>query len=122
MAVFTEGILVEPPEPINMDLEAHSVPAFFSALDGVYRGVHFNSDAEGLVVNSENSVPRRPRPPVLRMRSPGSHRPRPVLPVHHPPDPQLSPYSPRSSRHGYTAAFSSEPWGKLATPKSWQVG
>ncbi len=50
MAVFTEGILGEPPEPINMDLEAHSVPAFFSALDGVFRGVHYNSDAEGLVL------------------------------------------------------------------------
>ena len=33
-----------------MDLEAHSVPGFFSALGGVFRGVHFNSDAEGLVV------------------------------------------------------------------------
>lgn len=50
MAVFTEGILGQPPEPINMDLEAHSVPKFFSALDGVFRGVHYNSDAEGLVV------------------------------------------------------------------------
>jgi len=40
MAVFTEGILGEAPEPISMDLEAHSVPAFFSALDGVFRGVH----------------------------------------------------------------------------------
>lgn len=35
---------------LNMDLEAHSVPGFFSALDGVFRGVHYNSDAEGLVV------------------------------------------------------------------------
>src|SRR5437667_11733579 len=50
MVVFTEGILGEPPEPINMDLEAHSVPGFFSALDGVFRGVHYNSDAEGLVL------------------------------------------------------------------------
>jgi hypothetical protein len=50
MAVFTEGILGEPPEPIAMDLEAHSVPGFFSALDGVFRDVHYNSDAEGLVV------------------------------------------------------------------------
>src|SRR5947209_19557544 len=50
LAVFTEGILGAPPEPINMDLEAHSVPGFFSALDGVFRGVHFNSDAEGLIV------------------------------------------------------------------------
>src|SRR5438128_8941863 len=50
LAVFTEGILGTPPEPINMDLEAHSVPAFFSALEGVFRGVHYNSDAEGLIV------------------------------------------------------------------------
>jgi hypothetical protein len=57
MAVFTEGILGEPPEPINMDLEAHGVPGFFAALDGVFRGVHYNSDAEGLVVviDSDNS-------------------------------------------------------------------
>jgi hypothetical protein len=50
MAVFTEGILGEPPEPICMDLEAHSVPGFFAALDGVFRGVHYNSDAEALVI------------------------------------------------------------------------
>jgi hypothetical protein len=50
MRVFTEGILGDPPEPINMDLEGHSVPAFFSALDGVFRGVYYNSDAEGLVI------------------------------------------------------------------------
>jgi hypothetical protein len=50
MAVFTLGLLGEPPEPINMDLDAHSVPAFFSALDGVFRGIHYNSDAEGLVI------------------------------------------------------------------------
>jgi hypothetical protein len=58
MAVFTEGILSQPPEPINMDLEAHSVPGFFRSLDGVYRGVHYNSDAEGLivVVDSDDAV------------------------------------------------------------------
>jgi hypothetical protein len=50
MAVFAEGILGKPPEPINMDLEARSVPGFFGALDGVFRGAHYNSDAEGLVV------------------------------------------------------------------------
>src|SRR5216684_346979 len=50
MAIFTEGILGEQPEPINMDLEAHSVPGFFSALDGVFREVHYNSDAEGLIL------------------------------------------------------------------------
>src|SRR5438445_8788821 len=50
MAIFTEGIRGKPQEPINMDLEAHSVPGFCSALDGVFRGVHYNSDAAGLVV------------------------------------------------------------------------
>jgi hypothetical protein len=50
MAVFTEGLLGRPPESIIMDLEAHSVPGFFNALDGVFRGVHYHSDAEGLIV------------------------------------------------------------------------
>jgi hypothetical protein len=50
MAVFAEGVLGKPPEPINMDLEARSVPGFFGALDGVVRGAHYNSDAEGLIV------------------------------------------------------------------------
>src|SRR5690242_14724227 len=50
LEVFTAGLLGEPPEPINLDLEAHSVPGFFSALDGVFRGVHYNSDADGLIV------------------------------------------------------------------------
>lgn len=50
LEIFVQGILAEPPEPINMDLEAHSVPGFFSALAGVFRGVHYNSDAEGLVI------------------------------------------------------------------------
>ena len=51
LAVFTEGILGEPPEPIlNMDLQAHGATSVLSALDGVVRGVHYNSDAEGLVV------------------------------------------------------------------------
>ena len=57
MTIFAEGILGYRPEPINMDLEAHSVPSFFSALDGVFRGVHYNSDADGLVivVDSDNT-------------------------------------------------------------------
>ncbi len=50
LAVFTEGILGQAPEPINMDLEGHGVPGVLSALDGVLRGLHYNSDAEGLVV------------------------------------------------------------------------
>jgi hypothetical protein len=50
LAVFTEGILGAPPEPINMDLEAHGVTGVLKALAGVFRGVHYNSDAEGLVV------------------------------------------------------------------------
>lgn len=62
LAAFTEGILGVPPEPISMDLEAHSVPGFFSALAGVFRGVHFNSDAEGLiiVVDCDNTEPHKP--------------------------------------------------------------
>ncbi len=36
MAVFVEAIIGKRPESINLDLEAHSVPAFFSALDGVF--------------------------------------------------------------------------------------
>lgn len=50
LAIFAEGILGEPPEPIGMDLEAHGVNGVLSALDGVVRGVHYNSDAEGLVI------------------------------------------------------------------------
>lgn len=50
MTVFAEGILGEPPGPINIDLEARSVPGFFGALDGAFRGLHYNSDAEGLVI------------------------------------------------------------------------
>lgn len=50
LAIFTEGLLGSPPEPINMDLEGHGVPGFFSALGGVFRGVHYISDAEGLVI------------------------------------------------------------------------
>jgi hypothetical protein len=50
LAVFTEGILGEPPEPINLDLEGHGVTGVLRALNGVFRGVHYLSDAEGLVV------------------------------------------------------------------------
>ncbi len=50
LAIFTQGILGQAPEPINMDLEAHSVPGFFRSLDGVFRGVYYNADAEGLVI------------------------------------------------------------------------
>jgi hypothetical protein len=50
MAVFAEGILGAAPEPISMDLEARSYPGIISALDGVFRGVHYGSDAEGFVV------------------------------------------------------------------------
>ena len=39
LEVFTQDILGEQLEPINMDLEAHSVPAFFKTLDGVFREV-----------------------------------------------------------------------------------
>ena len=57
LAVFVEAILGAPPEPISKDLDGHSVPAFFNVLDGIIRGVHYNSDAEGLVlvVDSDDS-------------------------------------------------------------------
>jgi hypothetical protein len=50
MAVFTEGLLGKPPEVIDMGLEGHGVTGVLKALVGVYRGVYYNSDAEGLVV------------------------------------------------------------------------
>jgi hypothetical protein len=50
MAVFAEGILGEPPEPISTPLEGQSMPRFLHALDGVFRGIYFNSDAEGLII------------------------------------------------------------------------
>lgn len=50
LEIFVAGILGEPLEPINLDLEAHSVPGFFNTLAGVFRGIHYNSDAEGFVV------------------------------------------------------------------------
>jgi hypothetical protein len=50
MAVFTEGLLGKPPEIIDMGLEGHGVTGVLKALVGVYRGVYYNSDAEGLVV------------------------------------------------------------------------
>jgi hypothetical protein len=63
MKVFTEGILGEPPEPTSMeDLEAHGVTGVFSALNTVFRGLHFRSDAEGLVVvvDCDNEELHRP--------------------------------------------------------------
>ena len=51
LAVFTQGLLGAPPEPVhNMDLQAHGVTSVLKGLDGVFRGLHYNSDAEGLVV------------------------------------------------------------------------
>ena len=50
MAVIVEGIMGAPPEPISMDLEGHGVTVLLNALDGVFRGVHYNSDAEALVI------------------------------------------------------------------------
>ncbi len=50
MAVFVEGILGVAPEPICLEVEARGLPGFFRALDIVVRGVHFNSDADGLVI------------------------------------------------------------------------
>jgi len=50
IAIFTSGILGAPPEPIGMDLQGHGVTQVLGALQGVFRGLHYNSDAEGLVV------------------------------------------------------------------------
>ncbi len=51
LALFTQGLLGAPPEPVqNMDLQAHGVTSVLKGLDGVFRGLHFNTDAEGLVV------------------------------------------------------------------------
>ncbi len=50
LAVFTEGILGEPPEPIDMALEGHGLTSVLSLLANVFRGVYYNSDAQGLVV------------------------------------------------------------------------
>lgn len=50
LAVFTEGILGEPPEPISMDIEGHGVTAVLNAIDRVILALHYHSNAEGLVV------------------------------------------------------------------------
>jgi hypothetical protein len=50
LRIFTEGILGETPEPISMDLEGHGFSGILKGLDGVFRGVHYNSDAEALVI------------------------------------------------------------------------
>lgn len=50
LTVFTEGILGEPPELVSMGLEGHGVTGVLNALNGVFRGVYYNSDAQGLVV------------------------------------------------------------------------
>ena len=50
VAVFAEGILGQPPETIDMGLEGHGVTGVLNTLAGVFRGVYYNSDAEGLVV------------------------------------------------------------------------
>ncbi len=50
LSVFTEGILGKCPKLTDMDLEGHGVTGVLNALAGVFRGVYYNSDAEGLVV------------------------------------------------------------------------
>ncbi|HZZ80820.1 MAG TPA: hypothetical protein VFE62_20120 [Gemmataceae bacterium] len=42
LAVFTEGILGEAPEPIGLDLEGHNVSGVLSALDAVIPAVHYS--------------------------------------------------------------------------------
>lgn len=50
VSVFTEGLLGEPPEHTEMALEGHGVTGVLNALVGVFRGVYYNSDAEGMVL------------------------------------------------------------------------
>jgi hypothetical protein len=50
LAIFTEGIFGEPPETIDMGLVGHGVTGVLNSLDGVFRGVYYNSDAEGFIV------------------------------------------------------------------------
>jgi hypothetical protein len=50
MAVFTEGILGESPDVLDMGLAGHGVTGVLNTLPGVFRGVYYNSDAEGLIV------------------------------------------------------------------------
>jgi hypothetical protein len=60
LAVYVEGILGERPEPVeNLDLQAHGHGGVIKALDGVIRGIHYNSDADGLVVvvDCDNTEP-----------------------------------------------------------------
>ncbi len=62
LAIFAEALLGATPEPVQGPgpvLEAHGVGGVFSALDGVIRGLHYQSDAEGLivVVDSDDTTP-----------------------------------------------------------------
>lgn len=50
MAVFTEGILGETPEIINMGLVGNGVTHVLNTLAGIFLGVYYHSDAEGLVI------------------------------------------------------------------------
>lgn len=50
LAIFAEGLLGEKPEPINVNLQARSIPAIFSSLAGDFLALHYNSDAEALIV------------------------------------------------------------------------
>jgi hypothetical protein len=50
MAVFAMGLLGQEPEPIKMSLAAHGVSGVFNVLNGVYRGLHYGYEADGLVV------------------------------------------------------------------------
>lgn len=50
LAVFTEGILGQPLEVIDMGLESHGVTGILNAMEAVLRGVYYNSEAEALVV------------------------------------------------------------------------
>ena len=75
LAVITEGILGQALDPIY--LEARSVPAFFIALDGVFRGVHWDSDADAFipVVDSDRTELHDSATRLRRKNAVGSVKP-----------------------------------------------
>jgi len=50
LAVFTKCLLGRKPIPHSMNISARGVDGLLLALDGIYRGLHYNSDVEAMVV------------------------------------------------------------------------
>ena len=50
LAVVTEGVLGEPPEPVDVDLQAHGFGGLLKSLGAVFRGLYYHSDADALVI------------------------------------------------------------------------